>query len=217
MAVPAVERLVVSGPAGNLETVIECRTETPSFVALVCHPHPLFSGTMNNKVVTTLARSARDAGGVAVRFNFRGVGASSGAYGEGFGETEDVLAVLSAVGERYPQLPLWLAGFSFGSFVAARSANVLADNGQPPCHLLLVAPPVHNFDFSAIEQAGCPVTVVQSDDDEVVPAAEVYRWVEQTPLAPELVRVSDAGHFFHGKLVPLAAVATSRMPGQPLA
>ena len=105
-----------------------------------------------------------------------------------------------------------LAGFSFGSFVAARGARILADNGRAARHLFLVAPPVHHYDFASIEYSGCPVTVVMSEDDEVVPADQVFDWVERTPLAPDLIRFPDAGHFFHGRLVQLAEVARSRLP-----
>ena len=177
----ATQRQTLSGPAGQLEVVVEQGSDTPPFVAIVCHPHPLFGGTMDNKVVTTLARLARDEGAVVVRFNFRGVGESQGAYSDGIGETEDLLAIHSWLTHQYPQLPLWLSGFSFGSFVAARGAEILKANGMPARELLLVAPPVHHYPFDEIENTGCPVTVVQGEDDEVVPAEQVFRWAEQTP------------------------------------
>ncbi|ASK34902.1 alpha/beta hydrolase [Alcanivorax sp. N3-2A] len=207
------ERLALEGPSGNLEAVLEGETDTPSLLAIVCHPHPLFGGSMDNKVVTTLSRAARDAGAAVVRFNFRGVGNSQGAYSEGAGEAEDLIAVHHWLTRRYPGLPLWLAGFSFGSYVAAHGAEVLAANGDAPAALMLVAPPVHHFDFNGIERVGCPVTVVQGEDDEVVPAEQVFRWVEQTPLAPDLIRFPDSGHFFHGNLPDLKEVAASRLPG----
>lgn len=209
----AAQRQTLSGPAGQLEAVVEQGSDAPPFVAIVCHPHPLFGGTMDNKVVTTLTRLARDEGAVVVRFNFRGVGESQGAYSDGIGETEDLLAVHSWLTQQYPLLPLWLSGFSFGSFVAARGAEILKANGMPARELLLVAPPVHHYPFDEIEGTGCPVTVVQGDDDEVVPADQVFRWAEQTPLAPDLVRFPDCGHFFHGKLVDLKQVAASHLPG----
>ncbi|MCK0537910.1 alpha/beta hydrolase [Alcanivorax quisquiliarum] len=212
MSRPSQEKITLSGPAGALEAVLELTADTPAFIAIVCHPHPLFGGTMQNKVVTTLSRACRDAGAAVLRFNFRGVGASQGAFSEGQGETEDLLAAESWLRQRYPGLPLWLAGFSFGSFVAARGAGVLAANERAPAHLFLVAPPVHNFDFTSVDSPGCPVTVVQSEDDEVVPAEKVFAWQQSTPLAPDLIRFSGAGHFFHGKLVQLAEVVRSRLP-----
>lgn len=215
MATGKTERFMLEGPAGQLEAVFEQGDSSdgaPRFCALVCHPHPLFGGTMQNKVVTTLTRACRDAGGAVLRFNFRGVGNSQGAYSDGLGEAEDLLAAEAWLRHRWPKLPLWLAGFSFGSFVAARGARILADNGRAPRHLFLVAPPVHHYDFASIEYSGCPVTVVMSEDDEVVPADQVFDWVERTPLAPDLIRFPDAGHFFHGRLVQLAEVARSRLP-----
>ncbi|EKF74194.1 hypothetical protein A11A3_10257 [Alcanivorax hongdengensis A-11-3] len=206
------QRQQLQGPAGELEMVLEQGSEAPSFVAIICHPHPLFGGTMDNKVVTTLSRLARDQGAAVVRFNFRGVGHSQGAYSDGIGETEDLLAVHAWLTHQYPGLPLWLAGFSFGSFVAARGAQILHDNGMAARELLLVAPPVHHYDFQALENTGCPVTVVQGDDDEVVPAEQVFDWAAATALKPELIRFPASGHFFHGKLVDLKEVAALHLP-----
>lgn len=208
----AAQREQLVGPAGRLEAVIEQGSESPAFVAIVCHPHPLFGGTMDNKVVTTLTRLVRDKGGVVVRFNFRGVGESQGAYSDGIGETEDLLAVHSWLRQQWPGLPLWLAGFSFGSFVAARGADILNANGEPVNNLLLVAPPVHHYPFTDIETTGCPVTVVQGEEDEVVPAEQVFQWAGATPLQPDLIRFPECGHFFHGKLVELKEAAASHLP-----
>ncbi|HAJ44288.1 MAG TPA: alpha/beta hydrolase, partial [Alcanivorax sp.] len=131
------DRLALEGPEGTLEAVLEGETENPAMIAIVCHPHPQFGGTMDNKVVTTLIRAARDAGAAALRFNFRGVGESQGAYSDGIGEVEDLIAVHRWLSKKYPGAPLWLAGFSFGSFVAARGAEVLAANGEAPAALFL--------------------------------------------------------------------------------
>ncbi len=208
----AAQREQLAGPAGRLEAVVEQDSETPDFIAIVCHPHPLFGGTMDNKVVTTLTRMVRDKGGVVVRFNFRGVGESQGAYSDGIGETEDLLAVHSWLRQQWPSLPLWLAGFSFGSFVAARGAEILNANGDPVNNLLLVAPPVHHYPFTDIESTGCPVTVVQGEEDEVVPAEQVFQWAASTPLQPDLIRFPECGHFFHGRLVELKEAAASHLP-----
>ncbi len=202
----------LSGPAGKIQAVMEWAVDQPTFIALVCHPHPLFGGTMDNKVVTSLCRAARDAGGVALRFNFRGVGTSQGAHGGGFTETEDLLAVVSWLRQRWPDVPLWLAGFSFGSFVAFRGAAALAAAGNPARHLLLVAPPVHNNDFDAVAAPGCALTVVVGEQDEVVPVDEMLGWVAASPLEPDLVRFPGTGHFFHGQLTELAEVARQSFP-----
>lgn len=206
------QRQTVNGPAGQLEAVVEAGSDSPPFLALVCHPHPQFGGTMDNKVVTTLTRLARDQGAPAVRFNFRGVGKSQGSYADAIGETEDLLAMHAWLTQQYPGLPVWLAGFSFGSYVAARGAQILKESGTPVSQLLLVAPPVHNNDFTSLVDVGCPVAVIQGDTDEVVPPEKVFQWVEQTPLAPALIRFADCGHFFHGKLTDLKEAAQRHLP-----
>lgn len=205
------ERVMIAGPMGLIEAVLESAPR-PAFIGVVCHPHPLFGGTMDNKVVTTLCRAIRDGGGAVLRFNFRGVGKSEGSYGEGIGEAEDLLAVIHWLQARYPRASLWLSGFSFGSYVAAYGAVSLRANGQAPMRLFLVAPPVHHFDFSTITDVGCAVTVVQGDDDEVVAADKVHQWGQMSPLQPELIRFSECGHFFHGRLNELKALALSLLP-----
>lgn len=206
------DRLNLDGPEGHLEAILEGETKNPSSLAIVCHPHPLFGGNMDNKVVTTLSRAAREAGAAVLRFNFRGVGASQGAYSDGVGETEDLIVVHHWLTQAFPGRRLWLAGFSFGAYVAARGAEVLAVNNTPAAALMLVAPPVHHYDFQSIETVGCPLTVVQGEDDEVVPAEQVFRWVKTTPLAPDLMRFPDSGHFYHGHLVELRQVAAAQLP-----
>src|SRR5699024_2413060 len=213
MVAPTRDNILIQGPAGALEAVVEQRTEQPAYVAVVCHPHPLYQGTMNNKVVTTLARTYRDDGALVVRFNYRGVGKSEGSYGGGDGEAEDLLAVVAWLRERYPTLPLQLAAFSFGTYVATKGAVALAEKGQPARQLLLVAPSVENFDFTPFTAVQCPVLVVQGDEDEVVSAPAVFAWVAASPLHPVLLRMEGAGHFFHGMLPELAElVRISRHP-----
>jgi hypothetical protein len=206
------EPLNLSGPAGNIEALMEYNDGDPRFIAVVCHPHPLFGGSMDNKVVTSLFRAARDAGGVALRFNFRGVGESQGVHGEGLTESEDLLAVISWLKKRWPGLPLWLAGFSFGSWVALRGAEAQAAAAQPVSHLLLVAPPVHNNDFAGVTHTGCPVTVVVGEEDEVVPVAQMLAWADNSPLDADVQRFPVSGHFFHGQLNELMEVARQTFP-----
>lgn len=212
MHAPQRETLLIKGPAGELEGVLEYETPEVRFVAVVCHPHPLYQGTMNNKVVTTLQRAYSQQGGAVVRFNYRGVGKSQGEYGEGDGETEDLLAVVQWLRSRYPKMPLRLAGFSFGTYVAAKGACELALQGMPAEHLLLVAPSVKNFDFSGFQDTQCPVLVIQGEEDDIVSPQAVYEWVAQSPLKPTVLRM-QAGHFFHGLLPELQAlVHLSRHP-----
>lgn len=150
---------------------------------------------MTNKVAHTIARAFTAQGAATLRFNFRGVGASGGSYDEGRGETEDLLAVVAAGRARFPGLPLWLGGFSFGSFVALRGqASVGA------VRLVSVAPPLGRWDFSGIEPPRCPWLVIQGDQDELVDFQAVRTWLATMPAAPRLVLLAGAEHFFHGRL-----------------
>lgn len=213
MSAPTRENVVIPGPAGQLEAVVEHHVDNPKYLAVVCHPHPLYQGTMNNKVVTTLARVYRDDGALVARFNYRGVGTSEGSYGGGDGEAEDLLAVVAWLLKRQPNLPVQLAGFSFGTYVAAKGAQALAAQHTPAQQLLLVAPSVENFSFASFTDTACPVLVVQGGEDDVVSAPAVAKWVAASPLRPILLRIDEAGHFFHGLLPELAElVRISRHP-----
>lgn len=199
MSTVAPERLLLQGAAGHIETLIESPATAPCAVAICCHPHPLFGGTITNKVIHTVARSFLAAGAVAVRFNFRGVGASEGVHDGGTGEAQDVLALAEWARSRWPGLPLWLGGFSFGSWIALRTQSTIK-----PQRLVTVAPPVGRWDFSAIEPPQCPWLVIQGDKDELVDASTVGRWVSSLEghgrCAPSLVMLSGADHFFHARL-----------------
>lgn len=195
--------LYLPGPAG----VIEVLAEPPSprhalpAVAVITHPLPTHGGTLRNKVVHMTARALRELGLCTVRFNFRGVGASEGEFDNGFGETDDLLAVVEWVREVLPEHELWLAGFSFGSYVAARAAQRL-----PVRQLISIAPPVHHYDFSALERPECPWLVIQGDEDDVVPPEAVYEWVESLDPSPQLVKMEETDHFFHRRLMDLRGV-----------
>ncbi|ODN44102.1 alpha/beta hydrolase [Piscirickettsia litoralis] len=195
--------LEISGPCGALELAVSVPAKINRKVTLViCHPHPLFQGTMHNKVVHTLARTFKQHGMCAVRFNFRGVGKSTGEYTHGIGETEDLAAVVDWVKAHQPDHEIWLAGFSFGGYVAYRGASRLGDVKQ----LLLVAPAVVNFDFDSEDQPDCPTFLIQGMVDEVVAADAVLAWAEKLTKPPEIERFEEAGHFFHGRLVDLRKV-----------
>ena len=189
----------IEGPSGRLEAVLSAPDQPLPISAIVCHPHPLYGGTMHNKVVTTLSKTLIDLGIPALRFNFRGVGASEGSYGEGWGETEDALAAADWMRGRYPGAALWLAGFSFGAYVATRVAALPEQGVQ--C-LMTVAPPVNHFDFAGLTPS-CPWVVAQGDKDEIVPSQEVLAWREALPNPPKLLYFQDTGHFFHGRLLEL--------------
>jgi uncharacterized protein len=190
---------LIPGPAGNLEISLEKpQVITSNFVGIACHPHPLYDGTMNNKVVTTLSRAFNHLGLVSIRFNFRGVGKSEGEYAYGIGEVEDLRAVIEWSRQQFPGNRLLLAGFSFGSFIAAKMATEVM-----PEILILVAPPVHYDNFKDLTYFPFPTLVVQGENDEVIQSQEVFAWVDRLSPQPKLIRMPGVGHFFHGKLIEL--------------
>jgi uncharacterized protein len=201
------ERLEISGPAGVLEAIAhEAEGVAQPLYGIVCHPHPLFGGTMDNKVVYTVARALQASGVATLRFNFRGVGASAGAYDEGAGETEDAAAVADFGAARWPNRRLVLAGFSFGAFVALRLALA-----RDTARLITVAPPVGRFDFSELHAPECPWLVVQGDADDVVDPNAVISWVKRQDPIPVLRVVPGVGHFFHGHLAELRDAVTEAL------
>ena len=197
------EPVAFSGPAGVIEAVVEApEGPVPAFM-VVCHPHPQHGGTMHNKVVTTLARSAHALGAATIRFNYRGVGASAGDYDEGRGEVDDALAVVAAARQRWPDAALWLAGFSFGGIVALR-ASTRAEAGEV-ARLVSVAPALGGAfeDPAQIALPSCPWLIVQGDADDVIDGALVIEWASRIAPAASLAVMPGAGHFFHGQLTGL--------------
>ena len=191
---PHTPRHTIAGPAGAIECAIDSPPpgEALRGVAVWCHPHPQHGGTLDNKVVQTLARAAVQRGWRAVRFNFRGVGGSAGAWDQGHGEVDDALAVVDA--HRNPDLPWVLGGFSFGGYVATQTAARLPEP-QRPSRIVLVAPAVLNFDAAPVPPG---TTVIHGETDDVVPLAAVLDWA-RPQMQPVLV-VPGTGHFFHGQL-----------------
>jgi alpha/beta superfamily hydrolase len=182
------------GPAGEIEATIDSAADEPVAVAVLCHPHPLQQGTMQNKVVTTLARAFVRLGAAAVRFNFRGVGRSAGVHASGVGERDDALAAVSWARERWPGLPLYLGGFSFGAAIALGVAATVEPKG-----LVTVAPPIERLP-AAFAAPRCRWLLVHGAADDVVPAAPVVAWAKALAKPPELVVLDGVGHFFHGQL-----------------
>ncbi|HSG64701.1 MAG TPA: alpha/beta family hydrolase [Gammaproteobacteria bacterium] len=200
MAAPRHERLMVVGPAGPLEALLEIPSDAePAAAALVCHPHPLHGGTMDNKVVHTLARAFTACGAAALRFNFRGVGASAGTFDDGRGELADALAAAAHVRARWPDRPFLLGGFSFGAAVATRAAAGLTADA-----LVTVALP---FDRLGAVRAlpRLPWLLVHGADDALIELDALVGWLDSLPPGPELEVVAGADHFFHGKLAQLRA------------
>jgi len=195
-------RLLLDGTAGKIEVDVSDPGAGPDGlrcgIALIAHPHPLMGGTKDNKVVTTLARTFFALGCVALRPNFRGVGASAGTHDEGRGETTDLIAVASYARDQYGDLPLTCAGFSFGSFVQTRVAKELH-----PAQLVLVAPAVNRFPAETVAPG---TLVIHGELDEVVPLAAVFDWARPQNLP--VVVVPGGEHFFHGRLHQLQEIVT---------
>ena len=186
----AAERVLIPGPAGSIETDINDSGEPRRGIALIAHPNPLQGGTKDNKVVTTLARTLLSLGYVAVRPNFRGVGATEGTHDQGIGETDDLIAVAEYAKARFKTQTLLLAGFSFGSFVQTRVAK------RTECErMVLVGPAVNRFPAESVPQH---TLVVHGELDDVVPLAAVLDWARPQNLP--LVVVPGGEHFFHGRL-----------------
>ena len=192
------ENLLLDGPAGKIEVDVSDPGDSRRAIALIAHPHPLMGGTKDNKVVTTLARTFYALGFVALRPNFRGVGASTGIHDEGRGETADLIAVVRYAQEKYGPLPLTCAGFSFGSFVQARVAKELK-----PDQLVLVAPAVNRF---ATEEVAAGALVIHGEVDDVVPLSAVLDWARPQHLP--VVVVPGGEHFFHGRLHIIQQIVT---------
>jgi hypothetical protein len=204
------QSISIPGPAGRIEGLLqEHDAGTPSFTATVCHPHPLHGGTLHNKVVHRVASVLHGLGAVVLRFNFRGVGKSEGLHDQGEGELEDARAALAWVRGRHPGVAAWVAGFSFGAWVAAR----LAASEPGVARLVLIAPPVDLYDFSAMRTARLPKVVVQGTADVVCPPQSLER---EFPLWSEprrLVEVEGASHFFDRRLGELAEALHQALAG----
>jgi hypothetical protein len=197
MSYPLEGEQILTGLVGDIEAVIQYPKyyQSGAPVAVVCHPHPLHGGTMTNKVVHYVARSFLDMGLPVLRFNFRGVGKSAGSFDNGRGESEDLALLLNWFHQQHGDAPVWLAGFSFGAYVAARTFRHAAVE-----RLLLVAPAVSKWDFSEIGEMEIPVMVIQGGQDEVVESDAVTRWVNNHAHEALYHWLDDAGHFFHGRL-----------------
>ncbi|HKL78624.1 MAG TPA: alpha/beta fold hydrolase [Gammaproteobacteria bacterium] len=195
------EFLDLAGPAGSLEACLSLpKGGAPRVAVVLCHPHPQHGGTMNNKVVVYLARALRAEGAATLRFNFRGVGTSPGRFSGGPGEVADAAAAIEALAARFPDLPVWVVGFSFGAY-----AGLAAAVREPRVRrLVAVAPAVSWYDFTFLEQERRPVMIVQGGADEVVAPASVRSLRERMQRPPEWVWEPEADHFFSGRVRAMA-------------
>jgi len=189
----------IDGPAGKLELLCE-GIDTADRVMIICHPHTLHGGTMQNKVVHTVARAVTGSGAIAVRFNFRGAGNSEGSYDEGCGELEDLSAVFQWVQQHWPTMKTGVTGFSFGSYVAWRAVAEL----DLVC-LITIAPPVTMYPFDDLPAPQIPWLLVQGEQDEVISAADVFDWARQY-TGVEIKALADCTHFFHRRLRELSDI-----------
>ena len=190
----------LQGPIGPLEAMSDVaeRTDARRGVAVICHPNSKDGGTMRNKVVTMLERSLRECGMDTLRFNFRSAGESAGEYDNGIGESDDLAAAVAWARKVRPDDALWLAGFSFGSYVTLRNAAKLEAEA-----LISIAPPVGRWSHEALALPRCPWLVVMGEEDEIVEPQAVFDWIDSLEHPPELVRMPETGHFFHRRLMDL--------------
>ena len=202
--------VVIAGPVGQLEALyLDCAE--PKGLALLCHPNPVQGGTMMNKVVSTLQRTARDAGLITLRFNYRGTGASEGSHDMGTGEVDDAFAAARWLRARHPDLPITLFGFSFGGFVAASLGGRLEAQGEKLERVFMIAPAVMRLRDEDALPHNCPLTVIQPETDEVIDPQLVYNWSNDLSRPHELLKVAECGHFFHGKLTDLKDLILPRL------
>jgi alpha/beta superfamily hydrolase len=189
------EKFTLTGAAGNMECLLDVPAERPRGIALIAHPHPLYGGTMDNKVAQTLARTFVALDYVAVRFNFRGVGASEGVHDDGRGETDDMALMLAHMRAKYPGLPVALAGFSFGTFVQAQLQQRLIAAGEPAERLVLVGSAAGKWPMPEVP----PDTIlIHGELDDTITLAQVLDWAR--PQDIPVIVIPGADHFFHRKL-----------------
>ena len=196
---PGEHVFIYPGKVGDLEITLSVPEQTDNrFIALLGHPHSLQGGAMNNKVVTTLARTFKELNIPSLRFNFRGVGRTEGIYDAGLGESEDMVLLANKLLQEQPNTHLMFAGFSFGSYVAYRAA------AECPHELLIsIAPPVHHYDFNEFELNSAPWIIAVGEEVELVAVQDVLDFIDQSTADITLLKFANTSHFFHGKLIEL--------------
>ncbi|MFN8916637.1 MAG: alpha/beta hydrolase [Burkholderiales bacterium] len=192
---PRTQFELISGPVGSIEVAIDAPAGEPRGLAVVCHPHPLFGGTLDNKVTQTLARALVALGFISVRPNFRGVGNTAGTHDEGRGEVDDIVTVVDLFRQRYQPEELVLAGFSFGSFVQTHVAQRLAAAGTPAQRLVLVGTATSRWQVMPVPEDSL---VIHGELDDTVPLSSVLDWARPQNLPVTVIPGAD--HFFHGRL-----------------
>ena len=195
--------LMIPGNTGILEAIISPpEMEVSPVIAIICHPHPLYGGTMNNKVISTLARTFCELGIWSIRFNFRGVGHSQGHYDQGIGEIDDLISMMHWAKTQFPDHDIWLSGFSFGAYIAIKGATQQAFKDKIK-QLITIAPAVNHFEFSDNQAIHCPWILLMGEKDEIVPALLVKDWIATNRFQLDAAYFPAVSHFFHGHLTTL--------------
>lgn len=200
-------RVFIPGPEGNIEASF-CIPDSPNAAVIVCHPHPLYGGTMHNKVVTSIVKAAISCNFATCRFNYRGVGKSQGSYDDAQGEQEDAICVQKWFTSKLGFKKVWLIGFSFGAYIAYKVADKFDLNG-----LVLVAPAVNNMSYIKDECADTTVWIIHGSEDEITPLGDVVKLQKELALEDRLIVVEGASHFFHGCLIEVMKNITTIISG----
>ena len=185
----------IPGPAGPLEALLDLPAGSPRVGVVFAHPLPIKGGTMHTKVVFQSAKALNRIGCAVLRFNFRGVGRSAGTWDNGRGEMDDYRAAVDFLSGRYPDLEMWAAGFSFGSYIAMTSG---ADDDRI-CTLIGIAPPVNRYEFASVKLSTKPKFVVHGESDELIPLKAVREFYAQLQEPKEFVEIDRANHLFDGQ------------------
>ena len=192
------KRFTLDGPAGKMECMLDLPEDAPRGIALVAHPHPLYGGTMENKVTQTLARTFVTLGYATARFNFRGVGESEGEHDRGHGEVDDMQVMLEHMQEQYPGLPVALSGFSFGTFVQAQLQARLAAEGKSVQRMVLVGTAAGKWPMPSVPE---DTILIHGEQDDTITLQMVFDWAR--PLEIPVIVIPGADHFFHRRLNPI--------------
>jgi len=197
------KKFYLTGLAGKMECLLDLPEDAPRGIALVAHPHPLYGGTMENKVAQTLARTFVSLGYATARFNFRGVGESEGEHDRGHGEVDDMLVMFEHMREQYPGLPVALSGFSFGTFVQAQLQARLAAEGQAIERMVLVGTAAGKWPMPAVPE---DTILIHGEQDDTITLQMVFDWAR--PLEIPVIVIPGADHFFHRRLNPIKSIVT---------
>ena len=193
------KNLMINGPSGAIEAILEKNDDVNLLgVIIICHPHPLFGGTMKNKVVHTISRACLRENLMVLRFNFRGVGKSQGTFDNGIGELKDATHMINYIQTHYRDLPIWIGGFSFGAGIAIQAASIKALTG-----LISIAPSLSDPAKLINNEPQCPWLIIHGGQDELIDIKVIKSWCKELQVLPKIIILDEATHFFHGCLIDL--------------